>query len=399
MRSKMRTAVEIGLDDFEAGSGRTEDLKQSMNGSHFAAFRAVTHWQVDAEHANYAQQVFGAMLARRGLKILLHEAFEATEKELRPDTMAGRLLIWEEHNHHRVALMASVLEDAILLIQQRGSVVVADIASNELEAARKLLAHVHEKFPAEDRSEETCVPLFFWHLSEMGANASVRKVEVVDWKDIATNYAAHTSEQLEALMAHRPGSPQRGNLLLWHGLPGTGKTFAIRALAWAWRKWCRFEYIVDPEVLFGNGGYLNEVMLCNEIVEQSKKHRLLILEDCGEMMTADAKCVVGQGLSRLLNVSDGILGQASNLMILVTTNEDLGKLHPAVTRPGRCFSEIEFSRFSRDEANCWLSTSGSNGRAHDACTLSELYALRYGDRPKRSETLIGFRPDRAANEF
>jgi len=54
------------------------------------------------------------------------------------------------------------------------------------------------------------------------------------------------------------------------------------------------------------------------------------------MMGADAKSQVGQGLSRLLNVSDGILGQGTKIMILVTTNENLGKLNPAVMRPGRC---------------------------------------------------------------
>jgi hypothetical protein len=37
---------------------------------------------------------------------------------------------------------------------------------------------------------------------------------------------------------------------LWHGEPGTGKTFAIRALALAWKEWCRFEYVIDPVQLF-----------------------------------------------------------------------------------------------------------------------------------------------------
>ena len=41
-------------------------------------------------------------------------------------------------------------------------------------------------------------------------------------------------------------------------------------------------------------------------------------------------------------------------MILITTNEDLGKLNPAIMRPGRCASEIEFSRFTPEEANRWL---------------------------------------------
>ena len=392
MGTKMGAPAGGPLDRAETGSTGSEKFQAPMNSSHFFGFRAVTQWRVDPDHRNYSHQVFGAMLARRGFKFLLHESLESAKEELVPESIAGHLLVWEQYRHSRAAVLECGGEAAILLVQQRGSSLAADAASDDLETARELLDNVRAKFPAPEKPEETSVPFFFWNLSEIGASPSVRNIEVVDWTDVATNYTAHTLAQLEALMAHRPAAGQRGNLLLWHGPPGTGKTFAIRALAWAWRKWCRFEYVVDPEALFGNGGYLNEVLLCTEIAEQSRKHRLLILEDCGEMMTADAKCVIGQGLSRLLNVSDGILGQATNLMILVTTNEDLGKLHPAIARPGRCFSEIEFGRFTSGEATRWLSAAGSDARANNECTLSELYAMKAGHRPKRVEASIGFRP-------
>ena len=39
----------------------------------------------------------------------------------------------------------------------------------------------------------------------------------------------------------------RGQLILWYGEPGTGKTFGLRALAWQWREWCEFHYVTDPE--------------------------------------------------------------------------------------------------------------------------------------------------------
>jgi hypothetical protein len=51
---------------------------------------------------------------------------------------------------------------------------------------------------------------------------------------------------------------------------------------------------------------------------------------------ADAKEQAGQGLSRFLNVVDSIIGQGLRVLILVTTNEPLRRLHPAVSRPGRC---------------------------------------------------------------
>lgn len=65
-------------------------------------------------------------------------------------------------------------------------------------------------------------------------------------------------------------------------------------------------------------------------------------------------------------------------------NEELWRLHPAVTRPGRCLAQIEVGRLSPAEAAIWLaehdiaaSISGHVGP--DGATIAELYALRNGE--------------------
>ena len=212
-----------------------------------------------------------------------------------------------------------------------------------------------------------------------------------------------------------------GQLLLWHGRAGTGKTFGLRALAWEWRDWCEFHYIVDPDSFFGqHADYLMNVLLqptyhdledgamfgpagpsgyifsMRERVENgggnesvSKGWKLLMLEDTGELLTADARAVIGQGLSRFLNVVDGLIGQGLRVLVLVTTNEEIRKLHPAVARPGRCAANVDFLPLSTDEARDWLERHGVDRPADGAATLASLYALAEGLDPSE-ERITGF---------
>ena len=77
---------------------------------------------------------------------------------------------------------------------------------------------------------------------------------------------------------------------------------------------------MDPEELLGQGGaYMLDVLTWDGADED--RWRLLILEDAGELITADARAMSGRALSRLLNVTDGLLGQGTRTMLLITTNE------------------------------------------------------------------------------
>ena len=118
--------------------------------------------------------------------------------------------------------------------------------------------------------------------------------------------------------------------------------------------------------------------------------RLLVLEDTGELLTPDAKSVIGQGLSRFLNVVDGLIGQGLRVLVLVTTNEEIKALHPAVARPGRAAANIEFTPLSGDEAAAWLQGRQITESPHRERTLATLYAMLEGRDPAGPETSIGF---------
>ena len=109
-----------------------------------------------------------------------------------------------------------------------------------------------------------------------------------------------------------------------------------------------------------------------------------------EMLSADAKVQAGQGLSRLLNVVDGLIGQGLRILVMITTNEDVGALHPAVSRAGRCALAHDFDRLPADDANAWLSAHGAMARVTRPTTIADLYAIRDGRERRGGATTIGF---------
>lgn len=145
-------------------------------------------------------------------------------------------------------------------------------------------------------------------------------------------------------------------------------------------------YVVDPEVFFGTrAGYMLEVVLDEDDDDDEGgdgRWRLLVLEDTGELLAADAKQQTGQGLSRLLNLVDGMFGQGLRVLVLVTTNEPLRRLHPAVSRPGRCAARIEFAPFAGEESAHWLAGRGLGGDEVTEITLADLFARAAGATPE-----------------
>lgn len=282
-----------------------------------------------------------------------------------------------------------------------------NVAAETTEKCQAAIEKIKTILPEHEPEEEGRIPITFWSYTPHGPQQMNRDLDAPTWDGIRANYDAEAQAGLEALMSSdfKPG--RGGQLILWHGQPGTGKTTALRALGQAWKHWAQIHYITDPERFFGeHSDYMLQVMVgAGDIkgdLDAENKWRLLVLEDAGELLQKDAKREVGAALGRFLNAVDGMIGQGLRVMTLVTTNEDLGALNEAVTRHGRAAAEIEFKTLTPAEGAAVLYTlrkpeepgfteedaeSLIEGRS---MILADIYALAEGRTHKAEKPLVGF---------
>lgn len=176
----------------------------------------------------------------------------------------------------------------------------------------------------------------------------------------------------------------KNGLYLLYGKPGTGKSTYIRHLISECETDKR-KFIYVPSKLF-------EDFTDPAILPFLLRNRgcVFVIEDCEDLITVDDG-ERSDGISDLLNMTDGILADALNIKIICTFNTDYHKIDEALLRPGRCKCKYEFELLDKDKANKVAEKLGLQKVDKDV-SLAELFnpEIEYTSESKKKKKL-GFK--------
>jgi len=136
---------------------------------------------------------------------------------------------------------------------------------------------------------------------------------------------------------------KKSGLVILHGEQGTGKTTYIRHLINTHD--CSFVYLpMDMASQLTKPEFVS-------FIKESLSNSIIILEDCEQLLEDRGQSLsnLNSGLSNILNMADGLLGDALNLRFICTFNSDVRNIDKALLRKGRLIEKYEFKKLTAEK--------------------------------------------------
>lgn len=159
-------------------------------------------------------------------------------------------------------------------------------------------------------------------------------------------------------------------LILLHGIPGSGKTSYIKHLITGESK-RKIVYI--PTHLTSAISSPNFI----SFVKSELSNSVLVIEDAEQiLLSRENSESYKEAVSNVLNMTDGILADALNILIICTFNTDMDNIDKALLRKGRLLLSYKFDELNKQktDALCQKLYGRSVGKA---LPLSDIYGLDY----------------------
>lgn len=200
--------------------------------------------------------------------------------------------------------------------------------------------------------------------------------------DIELNYGSEFVN-LHNTIIKRLNTKNDKGIILFHGDPGTGKTSYIKYLT---------RLITEKEILFippSMAESLSEPSIIPFLMEH--KNSILIIEDAEKVISDRALNGSSVGVSNILNITDGILGDCVNIQIIATFNMKREKIDNALLRKGRLICEHKFEPLSVEDSNKLLKHLGKEKTVDKPTTLADIYNIDEELVRVENKTKIGFK--------
>ena len=194
--------------------------------------------------------------------------------------------------------------------------------------------------------------------------------------DLNINYGQGFQQFHDDLMT-RFNESSKG-LVLFHGLPGTGKTYYIRHLLRQMAVSKKSVIYIPPNMVdyLTDPAFMSFLSRSAQDLARDGKFCILLIEDAEPLLAKRENGVRLQGVTNLLNMTDGLLNDLLNLQIICTFNVNLKDLDKALLRPGRLLARKEFKPLTELDANILAQRLGIKKHFTKPTCLGEIYAMR-----------------------
>lgn len=196
--------------------------------------------------------------------------------------------------------------------------------------------------------------------------------------DLELNYGSAAKEKFDKVI--KCISKNKNGLMLFSGDPGTGKSTFIKYLTTKTTRKVIYlssgsaEQLTNPDFMSFIMGYRN----C-----------ILLLEDA-EKVLRSRNAQDNEAISNILNITDGILGDCLNIMVIATFNTNRENIDSALVRKGRLLVEHHFEALSPEECNKIFESMKSKKRTEVPMTLAEIYNEDDNFHAEEEKRRVGF---------
>jgi hypothetical protein len=202
--------------------------------------------------------------------------------------------------------------------------------------------------------------------SDMGHLDTEEYDVVIPPVNLKLNYGSEFSK-IHDLIVNRLNKNNDKGIILLHGDPGTGKTSYIKYLT---------SLVKEKDILFippSMAEMLSEPTIIPFLMDH--KNSILIIEDAERVISDREGNGSPAGVSNILNLTDGILGDCLNIQVIATFNMKREKIDQALLRKGRLICEHKFEKLSVEETNKLLKSLGKKQVVEEGMVLADIYNI------------------------